>query len=260
VRHLPRLIRHRWARRRFRRRQAGNRLLRALARRRRDAFFVEVGANDGSQMDHLEPFVRARGWRGIMVEPVPWVFERLRANYGDLPGVTLENVAIADRDGTLPFHHLAEAHGEDLDRLPGWYQAIGSFSLESVLEHRREIPDIDRRVVTIDVPCMTFETLCRNHGVGRIDVLVIDTEGYDWEVLRQVDLVERRPTVLVYEHLHLPAAVRERAHTLLREAGYLTMEEHFDTFCLDAGADRRLVRLFERLTPWLPPQYAESAS
>ena len=93
-------LRDRWRSRRagrLQRRTAGHRVLEALAEHRPDAFFVEVGAGDGVTVDHLRPFAARSGWRGIMVEPVPYVFERLRANYADVDGVSLENVAITDR-------------------------------------------------------------------------------------------------------------------------------------------------------------------
>ena len=72
-------------------------LLRAFADAYPHAFFVEIGSNDGEQHDHLRPFILSRPWRGIMVEPVPYVFERLRRNYESQGRIELENVAVAER-------------------------------------------------------------------------------------------------------------------------------------------------------------------
>ena len=44
-------------RRRFERRLAAPKLLRAFADHNPDAFFVEIGANDGEQHDHLRRFI-----------------------------------------------------------------------------------------------------------------------------------------------------------------------------------------------------------
>jgi FkbM family methyltransferase len=88
---------------------AGPRLIAAFADAFPDALFVEVGSNDGRKHDHLRAHIEERGWRGVMVEPVPYVFERLRRNYGDNGRVRLENVAVAGHDGRMPFWHLAEA-------------------------------------------------------------------------------------------------------------------------------------------------------
>ena len=104
--------RQRWrdlAARRIRDRLAGPKAIEAFADAYPQAFFIEIGSNDGEQHDHLSPMIKSREWRGIMVEPVPYVFERLRRNYAGTKSISFENAAIADHDGQLPFFHLAEA-------------------------------------------------------------------------------------------------------------------------------------------------------
>jgi FkbM family methyltransferase len=244
-----------WRALRFRlleRRLAGPQLVRAFAESHPDAFFIEIGSNDGVQHDYLRPFITERAWRGVMVEPVPYVFERLRRNYGSLDRVELENAAIADRDGTLPFYHLREADSAERAHLPGWYDGIGSFSRDVVASHTRHIPDIESRIVRVDVPAMTLESLCRKHGVERVDLLLVDTEGYDFQIIKSIDFAARHPRLLVYEHYHLDPDERERCGRYVREQGYETMEEGFDTWCLDLGADDRLTAAWRGLRPAVP--------
>ena len=235
--------------RRLQRRLAAPRLLRAFAAAYPRAFFVEIGSNDGEQHDHLRPFILGRAWRGIMVEPVPHVFARLARNYGDVERVALENGAIADHDGTVPFYYPAEPAREEVERLPDWYDGIGSLSREAVLSHAGHIPDIERRLVCAQVPCLTYESLCRRHGVEAVDLLLVDTEGQDWELLRGIDLTRRRPRLLIYEHFHLSPEDRRLCREHLERLGYETMEEGFDTFCLDGRTVDGLTRAWRRLRP-----------
>jgi FkbM family methyltransferase len=221
-------------------RPSGPDLVRAFADEYPDAFFIEIGANDGEQHDYLEPFIRTRRWRGIMVEPVPYVFERLQRNYGDLGRVALENVAIADRDGRLPFYYLDQAGEDERGELPEWYDALGSFSREMVLANAPEIPDIERRLVRSEVPCLTFESLCRRHGVDGLDLVVVDAEGFDYEIVKRIDFETYRPRMLIYEHRHLTAVQRAECKALLQRLGYETIEEYFDTWCLDTRVRDRL--------------------
>jgi FkbM family methyltransferase len=234
--------------RRYERRKAVTELVRRFAAAYPEASFVEIGANDGVQHDHLRPHVLANPWSGVMVEPVPYVFERLRRNYGELPGVSLENVAIADRDGRLPFFHLAEVREGERRDLPAWYDAIGSFSLETVRRNASAIPGGESRIVRVEVPCLTFESLCRRHGLDRLDLVAIDAEGYDAEILRQIDFERRRPRLILYEHYHLPAGQRDATREWLRSLGYEAMEEFLDTYCLDPRDDE-LTRAWRRLRP-----------
>jgi FkbM family methyltransferase len=228
---------------------AGPRLLSEFSRAYPEAFFVEIGSNDGEQHDHLRPFILSSAWRGIMVEPVPYVFERLRATYGAHERIALENSAIGERDGTLPFFHVRDASDEERQRLPDWYDGIGSFSREALSAHAGEIPDIEERIVRADVRTLSFESLCRRHDVGEVDLLVIDTEGYDWRILSSLELESRRPRVIVYEHFHLSPGDRAAAADRLRVRGYETMEEGFDTFCLDTRKVDALTRAWRDLKP-----------
>lgn len=238
---------------RTRRRLAGPKILRAFADAYPDAFFVEVGANDGDQHDHLRPFLDSRRWRGIMVEPVPYVFARLVANYGSRPAIALENAAIADRDGALPFYHLREAGDRTAAGLPRWYDGIGSFSREAVLKHAALLPDIEDRLMCVAVPCMTFSSLCERHGVERVDLLIVDTEGYDHEILRSIAWDAHRPRLVVYEHYHLTPGDRAQLQEMLAAHGYECKAEGFDTWCLQTGVDDRLTRTFRAAAPGLPP-------
>jgi len=245
-------VRRALADRRLQRRLAGPRLLALFAADHPDAFFIEIGSNDGEQHDHLRPFILAGGWSGILVEPVPYIFERLRRNYGKVAGVALVNLAIAERDGTMPFFHLAAPDAADLADLPSWYDGVGSFSRDTVLRHAEHIPDLERRIVRIDVPARSFVSLCTSHNVRRLDLLVIDTEGHDGAILRSIDLRAYRPRVIVYEHFHLAAQERGECRARLEELGWHTIEEGFDTWCVRTEPDDRLSRAALRARPAVP--------
>jgi len=218
-----------------------------------DAFFVQIGANDGYARDPLRIAIERRRWRGIMVEPVPYVFKRLHERYGTHPRITLEEAAIADQDGILPFYHLREAAPEE--EVWPWYHTLGSFKAEVVLAHERVVPNVEDRLVETEVASLTFASLCAKHGVDEVDVLMIDTEGYDYEILRSVDLTAWRPRLVVYEHYHLSSQDRAAGRHLLESNGYVTFEHGLDTAALDITrlepADRRLRAFFEQ-TPDQP--------
>jgi FkbM family methyltransferase len=236
--------------RRSMRRPAGERLLRAFAESYPEAYFIEIGANDGEQWDHLRPFILSRQWRGIMVEPLPYAFERLRRNYDGLDRVALENVAIADDDGPLAFYYPGPLGAEE--EVPEWYDGLGSRSRETLLRHADLIPDLERRIVRIQVPCMSFESLCSKHRVEKLDLLLIDTEGYEYEIVKRIDLEAHHPRVLVYEHSLLSSAERAQCRERVQRSGYATIEEAADTWCLDTGPDDRLSRKWRRLRPAQP--------
>lgn len=199
-----------------------------------DATFVQVGAHDGEALDPLRKQLATRRWRGVLVEPVPYVFERLQARYGDEPRVTLVNAAVADVDGTRPLHALRQAATGD--EVWPWYDALASFRRDVVLAHRHLVPDIEDRIETIDVDCLTFDTLCERSGLDHVDVVQIDTEGYDLEILRLVDIGRRRPALVGFEHLHLDAGELDEAHALVDRHGYERIADGMDTLAVRRDA------------------------
>lgn len=246
--HAARLM---WLTWRAERRMAGPKILRAFADSYPNAFFIEVGANDGHQHDHLHRLLEQKPWSGIMVEPVPFVFERLCRNYGGRHRIRLENLAVADRNGSLPFYHLEQVDDPSREGLPSWYDGIGSFSREVVLNHASLIPGLERRMTCVEVPCLTFESLCSRCEVSHVDLLIVDTEGYDREILTTLDWNRHRPRLVVFEHYHLGSGEREELSALLVELGYELKSEGFDTWCL-LRADDQLTKTFRTLAPAVP--------
>lgn len=232
-------------------RLAGRRLLRALAAAEPEGFFIEVGANDGQQGDPLRRTILASRWRGIMVEPHPGAFRRLRDNYGADRRLILENAAITDHDGRVAFYEVLPPEDGSAE-LFGSYDLLGSLSRDVLLEHEW-IADAEHRIVRSEVDCLRLESLCRKHGVERLDLLKVDIEGHDHEVVTQLGSSGHRPRVVAYEHALLTAPLRERCRAIMRDLGYELMEESFDTWCFDATIDDRLTRTWRGLRPAAPP-------
>lgn len=215
-------------------------ILRAYAETHVDATFVQVGAHDGTKMDPLRPIVLASGWRGVLVEPVPYVFARLQERYGGNPRLRLEQVAIADEAGRADFFYVPEASG-----LWHSYDALGSFRRDVVVSHTHLVPDIEDRVVSESVECITFDDLCDRNGLDTVNMVQIDTEGYDLHILRMIDLSVRRPDIVVFEHLHLSGDERAEAAARFTEHGYGLVSDGMDTMAVSATAqaDPELARL-----------------
>ncbi len=94
-----------------------------LHRPQRRLKFVQIGANDGIRFDGLYRFVTQQPCSGIVVEPLPDMFERLRANYADYPLIVPINKAIHETADRLPLFRVAP---EALPRYPGWAGGIAS--------------------------------------------------------------------------------------------------------------------------------------
>ena len=197
-----------------------------------DAFVVQIGANDGVAGDPLVEAFRKTRWTGLLVEPVPHLYEMLVSRYCDRPGVRIERAAVSTYDGETPLYRLRTVPGES----PEWFDQLSTLNREVLLKHRASIPEIDSLLVEERVPAVRLDTLLARHEIYRIDLLVIDTEGHDFEVLRTLDFARFRPTLVMFEHQHLTESDKQAAYRLLEAAGY----DYRETVEGDAIAWRKL--------------------
>ncbi len=160
---------------------------------------LDVGANTGVYAltaSALRPQSRV-----IAFEPVPRVFARLQLNTALNGGrITVEHVAVSDRDGVATLHDVDSAHvySASLD-----YQMLGSQYTRSY-----------------EVPAVSLDTYCREQRIDRVDLVKIDVERHEPAVFRgfQRMLATSRPTILVEV---LDAGIGRAIAEAIRRLGYL---------------------------------------
>lgn len=197
----------------------------------RRVFSIQIGSNDGLGGDPIYTLVHESPlWQGLFVEPVPYLFERLRRNYAGRDGLIFENVAI--NDGSMqPFYWIDPAARTEMPDLPEWFDQLGSFNEG----HVRTVPELGevllryRRVT--NVRGWTFQQLLDRHRITSFDILHIDTEGYDWQVLCQVDFMRYQPQIVIYEHKCLEPGDRVLAEQHM-SAFYTLKDLGGDMFCV----------------------------
>lgn len=97
---------------------------------------------------------------------------------------------------------------------------LGSFSWDVITSHKNIFPDIEHHIVEQDVRILSFDVLVQEFNVEAIDLNMIDTEGYDYEILKQINFQRFLPAIVIYEQFHLDAKTKSQSRILLEEAGY----------------------------------------
>lgn len=190
-------------------------------------FFLQIGANDGVSADPLHESVLQYALPGLLVEPLPDLFERLRANYANQPSVAFECCAIGRSDGEATIYRVrADA------RLPPWLQLIASFNRDHLLAVGSEVPDLERYVESVEVPCLTLPTLLSKHGIQNLTLLQVDTEGFDCEIVRMALEAGLRPPIINYESCHVSRKDRADCKEQLMAAGYGFIDIGGDTLAV----------------------------
>jgi FkbM family methyltransferase len=208
--------------------------------------FLQIGGYDGVSYDPLRKHILTGKLTGVIVEPVPMHFDKLRELYAGSDLIRIENCAVDREAGERTmwfFSREAIANGT----LGQVFGGITSFLLPALLDKGGTLGglynDATRAVLnslveSITVPCHTYETVMARHGLERIDLLQIDTEGYDFELLKAFDFPRHRPAIVHYESQHLQPQNKAAAEALLRGYGYVLSSNDYDTLALRACLSR----------------------
>ncbi len=193
---------------------------------REEFYFVQVGAHNGVTSDPFSSMLTAGQWNALLIEPQKPFVDLLRTIYADRDKVSCCHAAIGPSDGSVKMYMVRS----DVAGLPYWASQLASLRYEVIASHEDRIPGLREWIVEVDVPSRRLSTLIREATFPRVDLLAIDVEGYDFEVVKQIDQLEQLPQMVYYEHRHLSESDYQQSLTFLRDRGYRTSSIEGDTF------------------------------
>jgi FkbM family methyltransferase len=194
----------------------------------KDFIFLQIGANDGHLCDPVFKIVNELGIKGVLVEPIKEYFDKLQENYKHNPNVKFINKAVFHHDGETVMYKVKEENEKDL---PDWAKGIASLDKD---HHRRSKTDA-KYMEEVKVQCCTFSTLLKEAKIeGKLDLLLLDTEGFDYHIIKMIDFKAIQPKLIYFEHYHHSGVMdKNQVHDclgILLENGY---NFHFDKYdCL----------------------------
>lgn len=207
---------------------------------RKEVLVIQVGANDGKTHDPLYKFMGKSHWKGVLLEPQKEVFEKgLQETYKNHSNLQLINAAIAPFSGKKKLFKIAFSTAP-------WATGLSSFDQASILNLIRDgyvaacasaegvaLPErIEDFFTTEEVACVSFGDLMDRCKIEKVDVLAIDTEGYDFEVIKMFNFERTKPDLILYENIHLNPQDAEACTHLLQEHGYKIFKKDANTVAL----------------------------
>jgi FkbM family methyltransferase len=204
------------------------RVLRAWELEHDDFYFLQVGAHNGVTSDPFHRFVIEGWWWSVaLVEPQSRSCEVLREIYRDRIHFKIFETAVGTEDGTLSLFKISE----DMKGIPYWASQLASTRREVIASHTDRIDNLEQWIVEEKVSCRTLASIYQEAKFSRLDLLAIDVEGFDFEVVKQIDGLPHLPKMIYFEHRHLSESDYQSALAFLKHRGYRTeTPEQGDTF------------------------------
>jgi FkbM family methyltransferase len=157
---------------------------------------VQIGANRGND-DFTEIIKNKYIEKLILVEPLDIHNEKLNECYKHITNKHIENIIITDDENInkskIYFHKLdGIEYGNNFE--------LASLNKQHSLNIRSHYNEND--LIEKELKSLTLNKLFEKYDLFKIDLLFIDTEGYDEKILKSIDFNRFDIEEIYYENLH----------------------------------------------------------
>ena len=177
-------------------------LLRVLINKKKITKILQIGANDGKSDDFLYKSFN-KDLEGILLEPMEDAYASLKKNYEQFNKVKCLNLALDIKDQEKIFFSVNPKYFEHYkkkfsDKNVKWLNILSSFHKEHLVRHGIK----DKHIISKNIKCISFKTLIDRYDFEDLDLLIIDTEGYDCTLVNNfIETMDMRP-LIIFEWIH----------------------------------------------------------
>jgi FkbM family methyltransferase len=151
--------------------------------------FVEIGSSYFNTLRHLCD----KGWKGIMIDPLEIALNKI-PDHDNL----IKVIGAIDKENTIKKLTKIKDEYWDQEEHKDFF-GMASLNLKHPI-HKIYYPEM---IESIDVACISFDTLMEILQIQKIDYLKIDTEGLDYDILSSIDFNKFNIKAIRAEHKHV---------------------------------------------------------
>ena len=177
-----------------------------LGKKQTDVFVMNIGAMDGVLFDEMIGYTNMYNFKGLYVEPIPYLFEKLKNNIKE--GI-FENAAISEYNGEIEMMTIKKEVIDSGLVHNCFYGMSAVYPPKNGLGSEFDRPTVEKYGEIVKVPCITYETLLNKHNIQKVDVIKIDAEGHDYKIFKQINLLDKGLKVIRLEWINLSSEDQE---------------------------------------------------
>jgi FkbM family methyltransferase len=185
--------------------------------------YIQIGTNNGN--DNFNKIVKADcPDLVVLVEPNSHLIPSILQNYQDVDNIQLLNNCLHYEDDKTVSLYIP-ALKKELGTLAenGNLYSDAHFSLVPMNDWGDKENMIELKSISI-----SFDTLCKRFNITEIDYLQIDTEGFDSEIIKMIDLEKYKIRKIRYERWEFDPSCFKRHnehHEMFGSNGMKTIED-----------------------------------
>jgi len=156
--------------------------------------FFQIGTNNGNDL-FRDLVIKNDPDIVILVEPNENLINEIKKNYTNIKNVHIYNNAVYYNDNEILELYIPSKNGIMGNRADNnIIYNDGHFSLLPMNDWGSK-----NDMVKITTKSITFDKICSIHGITNIDYLQIDTEGFDSEIIKMIDLSKYKINKIRFE-------------------------------------------------------------
>jgi FkbM family methyltransferase len=192
---------------------------------------IQIGANDGVGHDHLYDVIKKFRLQSLLLEPIRELFLNLNNNYLNFKNVRLENSALSINSEILFLYTVNPDYFHKYGTLP---TGIASFYKEHLVKHGIK----KKHIIQEKVNQISFEELLKKYNISSFDLLVIDTEGYDCNIVNDFFLkIKNIRPIIIFEWSHIKQNQLQETLNKMLKNNYSFFPTGDDVFCYPIEKD-----------------------
>ena len=160
---------------------------------------VVIGAHIGVHIkNEVENFKKEKI---LLIEPVPHNVEAIKKNLLEYKDIIIEQLTLGDKKELRDFYFIRE---ESISKLKKhWASGIGSFNKNHILNHKSKRFQLkEEDIEKISITWVRFEDLINKYSINSIEKLLIDVEGSEYQILKDIDLKKVNIKKIIFEYKH----------------------------------------------------------
>lgn len=175
--------------------------------------YFQIGAHVGNSFNDPLFSIPVSGKTMILVEPVPFLYRLLKHNYREKVRdneIEFLNIAVSNHDGAI--NMVVPSESNDFDKFPFFLNQMASTTDKYIkrFNFAERFPDF--KFDTMSVPCRALNTIIRERGITSIGHLIVDTEGHDETILRNLDFSFVKPQKITFENCYMESNEEAAGH------------------------------------------------